>query len=155
MSQTNFDKLHRVQNTLARVVTGTTRFNHITPILEKLHWLPIKSRVSFKLATLAFKTRQSGEPGYLPSLLQPYQSTRELRSSSKDLLVVTTTKLGFGLERSAILHQPRGTIYLTKLNIGTICRLSGKTSRPTSLKPLTITELVPPRLRLVSLHTAH
>ena len=63
-------------------------------------------------------------------------------------------KLGSGLERSAILHQPRGTIYLMKSNIVTICRLSGKTSRLTSLKLPTITELVPPRLRLVSLHTA-
>ena len=85
-----------MQNTLARVVTGTARFDHITPVLEGLHWLPIKTRVSFKLATLAFKTRQSGEPGYLASLLQPYQPTRELRSSSKDLLVVTTTKTWIG-----------------------------------------------------------
>ena len=97
MSQTNFDKLQRVQNTLARVVTGTTRFDHITPVLEGLHWLPIQSRVSFKLATLAFKTRQFGEPGNLASLLQPYQLTRELRcSSSKDLLVMTTTRIRIG-----------------------------------------------------------
>ena len=96
MSQTNFDKLQRVQNTLTRVVTGTTRFDHITPVLEGLHWLPIKSRVSFKLATLAFKTRQFGEPGYLASLLQPYQPTHKFRSSSKDLLVVTTTKTRIG-----------------------------------------------------------
>ena len=75
---TNFDKLQRVQNRLARVITGTSRFDHITPVLEGLHWLPFKSRVSFQLATLAFKTRQSGEPGYLASLLQPYQPTREL-----------------------------------------------------------------------------
>ena len=63
MSQTNFDKLQRVQNTLARVVTGTTRFDHITPVLEGLHWLPIKSRVSFKLATLAFKLVNPANPG--------------------------------------------------------------------------------------------
>ena len=81
---------------MARVVSGTTRFYHITPVMEGLHWLPIKSRVSFKLATLAFKTRQSGEPGYFASLLQPYQPTREFRSSSKDLLVVTTTKTRIG-----------------------------------------------------------
>ena len=34
MSQTNFDKLQRVQNTLARVVTGTTRFDLIMPVLR-------------------------------------------------------------------------------------------------------------------------
>ena len=72
---------------------------HIQLILQNtdVYNLSFKSRVSFNLATLAFKTRQSGEPGYLASLLQLYQPTRELRSSSKDLLVVPTikTRIGF------------------------------------------------------------
>ena len=96
--RTCFYQLRRIRF-IRRSLTAamaTTRFDHITPVLERLHWLPINSRVSFKLATLAFKTRQSNEPGYLASLLQPYQPTREFRSSSKDLLVVTTTKSRIG-----------------------------------------------------------
>ena len=44
--QANLNKIQRIQNTLARVVTNTSKFEHITPILKKLHWLPIKQHAS-------------------------------------------------------------------------------------------------------------
>ena len=37
MSESNFDQLQRVQNTLARVVTSHTKFDHITPMVAELH----------------------------------------------------------------------------------------------------------------------
>ena len=40
ISQANLNKIQRIQNTLARVVTNTSKFEHITSILKKLHWLP-------------------------------------------------------------------------------------------------------------------
>ena len=55
MSESYFDQLQRVQNTLARVVTGHTKFDHITSLLAELHWLPVRSRVTFKVATLVYK----------------------------------------------------------------------------------------------------
>ena len=45
MSSTNFDKVQRVQNTLARDVTLAAKRDHITQTLERLHWLPIRYRV--------------------------------------------------------------------------------------------------------------
>jgi len=36
-----------------RLITGTRRCEHITPVLQKLHWLPVRQRVEFKLACLA------------------------------------------------------------------------------------------------------
>ena len=42
MSSANLDRLQRVQNTLARVVTETRRRGHITPVLAGLHWLPVQ-----------------------------------------------------------------------------------------------------------------
>ena len=41
MSESNLDKLQHVHNTLARIVTGLRRRNHITPALKELYWLPI------------------------------------------------------------------------------------------------------------------
>ena len=52
ISQANLNKIQRIQNTLARVVTNTSKFEHITPILKKLHWLPIKQRIDYKLCLL-------------------------------------------------------------------------------------------------------
>ena len=49
ISQANLNKIQRIQNTMARVVTNTSTFEHITPILKKLHWLPIKQRIDYKL----------------------------------------------------------------------------------------------------------
>ena len=45
MTDCNFKKLHRVQNTLPRVVLRAGKFEHITPALIKLHWLPVIQRV--------------------------------------------------------------------------------------------------------------
>ena len=38
----SLNKLQRVQNAAARLITGTAKFSHITPVLRSLHWLPIK-----------------------------------------------------------------------------------------------------------------
>ena len=86
MSASNFAKLQRVQNTLARVVLR--RHDHITPALVELHWLPIKHRVTFKLATIAFKVTKTERPEYLRALLNDYKPSRELRSSCRHDLSV-------------------------------------------------------------------
>ena len=39
------NQLQRIQNTAARIVTGARRSEHITLILCKLHWLPVKFRI--------------------------------------------------------------------------------------------------------------
>jgi len=49
---TQLRKLRSVQNATARLITGTRRRDHITPVLRELHWLPIRERVKFKLACL-------------------------------------------------------------------------------------------------------
>ena len=36
-----FQKLQSVQNMAARMVSGMCRSEHITPVLEDLHWLPV------------------------------------------------------------------------------------------------------------------
>ena len=92
MSESNFDKLQRVQNTLARAVTGKRKYDHITPVLTELHWLPIRSRVSYKIATLAYKMRQTGAPAYLASSIPSYVPVRSLRSSSRCLVSTSVTK---------------------------------------------------------------
>ena len=48
-------KLQLVQNNAARLITRTKRRDHITPVLIKLHWLPIKARIDFKILLFVFK----------------------------------------------------------------------------------------------------
>ena len=90
MSETNFSKHQLVQNTFARVVTGTKRYYymkkeviHIKLVRAKRHRSPVKLRVFFKLATLVYNIRQSGSPSHLASLFTAYKPVLNLRSSSK------------------------------------------------------------------------
>lgn len=47
--------LQLVQNSAARILTRTSRYSHITPILASLHWLPIQTRADFKVLLLTYK----------------------------------------------------------------------------------------------------
>ena len=86
-------KLQLVQNSLARAVCPSTKkFDHISPIIHKLHWLPIKQRISFKILLVTFKTLLTGSPSYLSNLLVPYRSSCNLRSNSLNRLTVPFIK---------------------------------------------------------------
>ena len=51
--KTTTDKLQRILNAAARVITATRKFDRgLTHILhDKLHWLDVPQRVAFKLCT--------------------------------------------------------------------------------------------------------
>jgi hypothetical protein len=53
----------------ARLVTSTRKYDHITPILRELHWLPVKFRIHFKLLLLTFKGLHGMAPKYMVDLL--------------------------------------------------------------------------------------
>ena len=86
--QANLNKIQRIQNTLARVVTNTSKFEHITPILKKLHWLPIKQRIDYKLCLLTYKTLQIQQPTYLCNSLSFPSHSLSTRSSDSSVLSI-------------------------------------------------------------------
>ena len=95
ISEANLDKPQHAQNTLTRIVTGTCRRDHISPVLADVHWLPIRARITYKIATLVFKMPELKQPMYLAELIEDYKPARDLRSTSRLLLkepcVKTTT----------------------------------------------------------------
>ena len=77
--------IHRLQlahNSAARVVTKSFKFEHITPVLRDLHWLPILKQIQLKIMVLTFKILYRDAPGYLCELLTWYHPTRHLRSAN-------------------------------------------------------------------------
>ncbi len=72
LPDTLLQKLQRVQNASARLVTRTGRRDRITPILQQLHWLPVKSRIEFKIHVLTHQAICGLGPHYLSDLLDPY-----------------------------------------------------------------------------------
>ena len=58
-------KLQRVLNTAARLLTGSYKYDHITLVLMRLHWLPIEQRIVYKIILLTFKARNGLAPQYI------------------------------------------------------------------------------------------
>lgn len=97
LPKSNLHQLQLVQNALARAVfPGSRKRDHVSPLLRRLHWLPIEQRIQFKVATLTFKTLQFKSPSYLSVLLVPKANTRNLRSHNKCLLTVPRVNSALG-----------------------------------------------------------
>ena len=117
LSTANKLKLQDVQNTLARIVTRHTKFSS-TPLLKKLHWLPIRYRSIFKTATIVYKFLHTRNQSYLSKSISlricPYV-TRRGKSDNMFLNVplfspsVYTSKKQFG-HNYPLMDQLYGTI---------------------------------------------
>nr|XP_055058719.1 uncharacterized protein LOC129442564 [Misgurnus anguillicaudatus] len=86
-------KLQYVQNSAARILMRVRKYDHITPILKTLHWLPVSSRIEYKVTLLTYKCIYGDAPPYLKELLTSQNTTRSLRSVSEGLLKPPRTKL--------------------------------------------------------------
>ena len=62
---------------------------HIHPILETLHWLPVTHRIQYESSTICFNAISKTAPHYLSDLLQRYTPARQLRSASDTRTFVT------------------------------------------------------------------
>ncbi|XP_072014868.1 uncharacterized protein [Amphiura filiformis] len=90
-------KLQSLQNRAARIVFRLDRRNSSAPLLRELHWLPLESRIVFKLMLLAYK----GIHGLLPSYLTEFSflmfHLENLRSGDDKLrLAIPRTKRTLG-----------------------------------------------------------
>ena len=101
------DKLQRVQNVAARIVVRASRYDHITSILETLHWLPVRYRFEYKDLLMTFEALHLLAPSYIADLLQFYQPCRTLRSSSDSLLTVRSAHLRHYGDRAFCIAAPR------------------------------------------------
>ncbi len=99
-------RLQLIQNAAARLLTGTRKYEHITPILRELHWLPVSYRIIFKIL-FVFKALHGTAPSYIVDLIQTKKSKRTLRSESLSLLEVPRTYRNLRGDRSFVAAAPR------------------------------------------------
>ena len=64
------NRLQRILNNAAMLVTLSSRDCHISDITYSLHWLPIKQRINFKILLLTFQLFNSSAPSYKKELLK-------------------------------------------------------------------------------------
>ena len=89
----------------ARVVTGTKKFDHITPVLRDLHWLPVRQRIKYKLAMTVYKCLRGLAPTYLADdclAMSAIAGNRHLRSARTGTLSVPRTMTTLGMRSFAV-----------------------------------------------------
>ena len=80
------DMLQSVQNAAVRLNNWSSRTEHIKPQLKALHWLPVRSRIDFKIATLAYRCVHGLAPYYLAELVSLQEPKRSGLRSEIDML---------------------------------------------------------------------
>ena len=81
-SKKNIAKLQKVQNFAARIVTGTKKFDHITPSLKQLNWLPVNYMSRFRDTVMVYKCINGMVPLYLCRMLQTRSQLHNLNTRS-------------------------------------------------------------------------
>ncbi len=69
--------------------TRTRKYDHISPVLSTLHWLPIKHCIDFKILLIIHKALNGLAPQYLSELLSQYSPPRPLRSQNSGHLIIS------------------------------------------------------------------
>jgi len=88
VSGSSIARLQLVQNDAARLLTGTRKCEHISPILASIHWLLVHIRINFNSLLFAFKALNGLASPYLAELLHHYTPSLSLRSADQLLLTV-------------------------------------------------------------------
>ena len=76
LPEKHIGKLQRVQNMAAKVVLKRSKYTSSKASVWSLHWLPVRSRIDFKIAVLVYKS--------LHGKALEYYRTFLLHSSQKD-----------------------------------------------------------------------
>ena len=100
------NRLQLVRDRAARIVAFTKKYEHITPSLIDLHWLPVLYRISYKILLLVHKAINGLSPSYISNLLSFCSSPYSLCSCLNKLLQVSRSKLkSCGDQRFSILQD--------------------------------------------------
>ena len=93
----SYRRLQKVQNAAVRMTLRMPRTEHTTPLLRMLHWLPISSRIAYKIDSICHTSLTTAYPKYLSELLTVYTPARPLRSASDpNILTVATGTKSYG-----------------------------------------------------------
>ena len=83
------DKLEKLQNRAARIVTSSPYDTSAPPLIKNLGWLTIRELIDFETCKMVFKSQNALAPDYLGSIFQKVSEAtdRQLRSSKTSLRV--------------------------------------------------------------------
>ena len=114
ISKCDLRPLQLVQNYAARVVLKRSKFEHSTPLLYQLHWLPVNRRVEYKVLLITYKARNFLTPEYISALLTSANHLYHLRCADDTSLlhVDFTNNVTMGDRAFSVFVQKFGTVFL-------------------------------------------
>jgi len=112
------DRLQRVLNAAAQVVSDTKKFDQgLSQLMhQELHWLDIPERVNYKLGVLTHQCLLSKAPGYLSNCCIPVSQVatrRHLHSAARHQLTVPRHRLNTYGRRAFAVAGPSPTMFNT------------------------------------------
>jgi len=107
LPQKLLSKLQTVQNSAARLVLRLRKWDHISPALRQLHWLPVKQRIEYKVLLLTWKALNNQAPSFIMELLELHIPNRQLRSGDAKCLTIPRTKTVTYGERALSVLAPK------------------------------------------------
>ena len=94
------------KNYTGRVITGNSRETDSKEVLKKLHWLPIRAQILYKILLLTYKALNNLAPQYLNDLLSIQSYVRNTRQSNTGIrLIELKSNLKFGGDRASSLRS--------------------------------------------------
>ena len=87
-------KFQRLQNAAAKTICKLRKYDHVTPSLKQLHWLPVNVRSTFKVLILTYKSLNGKAPDYLAELLNNEWNLRS--STAITLRTVSNPRTNYG-----------------------------------------------------------
>jgi hypothetical protein len=127
LSASSSARLQRVQNAAAHLVYTLPSRSHVTYLLKRLHWLPIRFRIQYKIALFVHNFFLSHVPTYFSDAITHYHPPRPLRSSeayllSSPSLSLSSARASFAFtapltwnQLPSSLRQPMSTDHFKKL----------------------------------------
>ncbi len=109
-SHKNISKLQTVQNFAARLLTGTRKYDHITPVLKQLKWLPVEKILYLRDCVMTYKCMKNRAPEYLCQrfIMRSDISCRDTRQSNqlhKPLYKTSTAQKSFIYRASTLWND--------------------------------------------------
>ncbi len=100
LNNKQLDRLQRIMHVAAKLVHGGGKYDHVTELLrDKLHWLRMPQRITYKLCLMVHKALYHRSPAYIRDLVVPTSRnavTRRLRGADTMSLIRPRTRVLIG-----------------------------------------------------------
>ena len=92
----NVEKLQLVQNFAARIITGKSKFDHISPILQELGWMTVHNRLIYRDTLQIYKCLNDLSPRYLGELFKQRASVHQYSTRQTHDLIIPKCQTSIG-----------------------------------------------------------